>query len=98
MDEPEKCDYFDCPFCHWGCCTGDKDFAISMNLCQKEQEAEVDLEPETITVVEAVDDYKCERPDDVVRLEECSTCTGRQPNVRCPYMKIETVYRRKTNG
>ena len=64
----------------------------------KEQEAEVDLEPATITVVEAVDDYKCERPDDIVRLEECSTCTGRQPNIRCPYMKIETVYRRKTNG
>lgn len=38
MDEQEKCDYFDCPFCHWGCCTGDKDFAIEMNLCRKETE------------------------------------------------------------
>ena len=37
-EEPEPCNYWDCIMCHWGCCTGDKQFAIELNLCQKEKE------------------------------------------------------------
>ena len=35
LEEPEPCDYWDCIFCNWGCCTGDKQFAIRLNICQK---------------------------------------------------------------
>ena len=36
--EPEKCEYWDCIMCHWGCCTGDKQFAKELNLCKKKDE------------------------------------------------------------
>ena len=35
-ENQEKCEYFDCPFCHWRVCTGNKDFAIEMKICRKE--------------------------------------------------------------
>ena len=36
--EQEKCEYWDCIMCHWGCCTGDKQFAKELNLCKKKDE------------------------------------------------------------
>jgi hypothetical protein len=35
---PEKCEYWDCIMCHWGCCTGDKEFAKELNICKKEED------------------------------------------------------------
>ena len=34
--EEYKCEYFSCPFCNWGVCTGDKEIAIKNNFCYKE--------------------------------------------------------------
>ena len=39
-DTIENCDYWDCPFCNWGHCTGDKCLPIEMNLCLKQDENE----------------------------------------------------------
>ena len=39
-DELEKCEHWDCPMYHWGSCTGDKEFAVEHNICQKKQEAD----------------------------------------------------------
>ena len=36
--ETEKCEYFNCIMCHWGYCTGDKNFAIDLNLCKKDND------------------------------------------------------------
>ena len=32
----EKCDRWNCPFCNWGYCTGDKEYAYEMHFCTKQ--------------------------------------------------------------
>jgi hypothetical protein len=38
MWDAEKCNHWNCPFCHWGYCTGDKEYACEMNFCNKKHE------------------------------------------------------------
>lgn len=33
----EKCNYFNCPMCNWGYCTGDKEYMIEMGSCSKKK-------------------------------------------------------------
>lgn len=37
-EELEYCEHWDCPFCHWNRCTGDKDFAVEQGICLKTEE------------------------------------------------------------
>ena len=46
---------------------------------------------ETISSVSAHDSYSCNKPKEL-KLDKCSTCTSRQPNIGCKYLKIETIY------
>jgi hypothetical protein len=40
MEDIEKCIYFDCAMCHWGYCTGDKQYWIELHLCRKKNHEE----------------------------------------------------------
>lgn len=42
--------------------------------------------------ISAHDSYSCEKPQNVQSTPRCKTCTSGQPNMRCKYLKIETVY------
>lgn len=45
-----------------------------------------------IISISAHDSYSCAKPKYVESMDCCKTCTSRQPNVGCKYLKIETVY------
>lgn len=36
--------------------------------------------------------YSCAKPQNVQSMPCCKTCTSRQPNIYCKFLKIETVY------
>lgn len=44
------------------------------------------------TSVSAYDTYSCTRPENIKTMDCCKTCTLRQPNINCKFLKIETVY------
>ena len=44
------------------------------------------------TSVSVHDTYSCTRPKNIETMDCCLTCTSRQPNVNCKYLKIETIY------
>lgn len=45
------------------------------------------------TSVSAHNIYSCTRPKNIERENCCETCTLRQPNINCKFLKIEeTVY------
>ena len=44
------------------------------------------------TSISAHDAYSCIRPENIETMDCCKTCTSRQPNVNCKFLKIETVY------
>lgn len=44
------------------------------------------------TSVSVYDTYSCTRPKIINTMECCKTCTSRQPNINCKFLKIETVY------
>ena len=46
---------------------------------------------ETISV-STHDTYSCTRPKNIEAMDGCKTCTSRQPNVNCKFLKIETIY------
>jgi len=46
---------------------------------------------ETISV-SAHDSYSCAKPQNIESMDCCKTCTSRQPNMNCNFLKIETVY------
>lgn len=45
-----------------------------------------------IISISAHDSYSCTKSKDVESMDCCKTCTSRQPNAGCKYLKIETVY------
>ena len=47
---------------------------------------------EKTTSVSSHDIYSCARPKNIKTMDCCGTCTSRQPNAGCKYLKIETVY------
>ena len=47
---------------------------------------------EETTSVSAHDTYSCARPKNIETTDCCNTCTSRQPNMTCKFLKIETVY------
>lgn len=47
---------------------------------------------EKITSVSSYDTYSCARPKNIKTMDCCKTCTSRQPNICCKFLKIETVY------
>ena len=44
------------------------------------------------TSVSAYDTYSCTKPKNIETMDCCKTCTSRQPDINCKYLKIETVY------
>lgn len=44
------------------------------------------------TSVSAHDKYSCARPKNIETMDCCKTCTSRQPNINCKFLKIETIY------
>lgn len=42
--------------------------------------------------VSAHDSYSCVKPQNVQTMSCCKTCTSRQPDRSCKFLKIETVY------
>lgn len=38
------------------------------------------------------DSYSCVKPQNINSMPCCKTCTSRQPNINCQFLKIETVY------
>ena len=42
--------------------------------------------------VSAHDSYSCMKPQNIQSKLCCKTCTSRQPNINCKFLKIETVY------
>ena len=44
------------------------------------------------TSVSTHDTYSCTRPKNIEAMDCCKTCTSRQPNVNCKFLKIETIY------
>lgn len=45
----------------------------------------------TITIF-AHDTYSCTKPKNIKIMDCCKTCTSKQPNINCKFLKIETVY------
>ena len=46
----------------------------------------------TMATISSYDTYSCARPKNVQSMPCCKTCTSRQPNMSCKFLKIETVY------
>ena len=44
------------------------------------------------TSVSAHDSYSCAKPQNIESMDCCKTCTSRQPNINCKFLKIETIY------
>lgn len=44
------------------------------------------------TSISAHDTYSCARPENIETMACCKTCTSRQPNINCKFLKIETIY------
>ena len=44
------------------------------------------------TSVSAHDVYSCARPINIETMDCCKTCTSRQHNLNCKFLKIESVY------
>ena len=44
------------------------------------------------TSLSAHDTYSCIRPKNIETMDYCKTCTSRQPNINCKFLKIETIY------
>lgn len=44
------------------------------------------------TSISAHKTYSCTRPKTIERRDYCQRCTSRHPNMRCKFLKIETVY------
>ena len=38
------------------------------------------------------DSYSCAKPKNVQSMPCCKSCTSRQPNMHCKFLKIETIY------
>lgn len=36
--------------------------------------------------------HSCTKPKNIKTMDCCKTCTSRQPNMNCKFLKIETVY------
>jgi len=47
---------------------------------------------EETTCISSHDTYSCIRPENTKTMDCCKTCTSRQPNINCKFLKIETVY------
>lgn len=45
-----------------------------------------------IISVSAHDTYSCAKPKNIKTMDCCKTCTSRQPNMCCKFLKIGTVY------
>ena len=44
------------------------------------------------TSVSAHDTYSCAKPENIKTMDCCRTCTSRQPNINCEFLKIEILY------
>ena len=44
------------------------------------------------TSMSSYDTYSCVKPKSVESMDCCKTCTSRQPNMCCKFLKIETIY------
>lgn len=45
-----------------------------------------------IKLTSVYDTYSCTKPENVKGMDCCKTCTSRQPNINCKFLKIETIY------
>jgi hypothetical protein len=47
---------------------------------------------EEIAFISSHDRYSCAKPKNIESMNCCKTCTSRQPNINCKFLKTETVY------
>ena len=47
---------------------------------------------EKMTSISSHDAYSCARPKNIKTMDCCRTCTSRQPNINCKFLKVETTY------